>query len=67
VTSTVERGGFRPWWTNVAVSVFGTAALPKEVRVGGNVVHDWRYDAQSHALTVVVPESSAGWTVRVSF
>jgi alpha-glucosidase len=67
VTSTVERGGFRAWWSKVAVSVFGTASLPKEVRVGGNVVHDWRYDPQSHALTVTVPESPTGWTVRASF
>src|SRR3989441_1784816 len=67
VTSKVEQARFQPWWSTVAVSVFGAGGSPKEVRLGGNVLREWHYNPQSHAVTANVPDSSSGWTLQLFF
>ncbi|OLE87516.1 MAG: hypothetical protein AUG07_00765 [Acidobacteria bacterium 13_1_20CM_2_60_10] len=67
VTSKVEQARFQPWWSTVAVSVFGAGGSPKEVRLGGNVLREWHYNPQSHAVTANVPDSPGGWTLQLFF
>jgi alpha-glucosidase len=67
VSSTIEKNGFQPWWKSAEVTLFGAAAAPKEVRIGDAAIHDWRYDDRAHAVTLIVPEATKNWTVRLAF
>lgn len=67
VTSTIEKNDFQPWWNSAEVTIFGAAAEPKEVRVRDQVVHEWRYDANSHAVTLTVPGALKNWTIHLVF
>jgi hypothetical protein len=37
------------------------------VRVGDQVIHDWRFDAQAHCVTLTVADALKNWNVRLSF
>jgi alpha-glucosidase len=67
LTSNVEKNAFQPWWKNAELTLYGAASLPKEVRVGSEVTHEWRYDSQSHAVILTVPDAVNNWTVRLTF
>jgi alpha-glucosidase len=67
ITSTVEKNVFQPWWTNAALTVYGTAAAPKEIHIGDQIIHDWSFDAQAHTVTLTVPGAVKNWSVRLSF
>jgi alpha-glucosidase len=67
LTSNVEKNAFQPWWKNVELTLYGPASLPKEVRVGSEVTHEWRYDDQAHAVILAVPDAVNNWTVRLTF
>jgi alpha-glucosidase len=66
VTSSATNSSFRPWWSNAAVTVFGIAAEPKEIRIGDRALHAWRYDAGSRSVTLTVPEAATNWTLQVT-
>jgi alpha-glucosidase len=67
LSSTVESNGFQPWWKSAEVTLFGAAAAPKEVRIGDTVIHDWRFDDRAHAVTLIVPEATKNWNIRLMF
>ncbi|MFZ0635137.1 MAG: TIM-barrel domain-containing protein [Candidatus Acidiferrales bacterium] len=67
VTSGSWQGSYRPWWSSIQVKVFGAAHKPKEVRDGDRLVTDWRFDEEFHSVTLTVPDSAQGWTVRVAY
>jgi alpha-glucosidase len=67
LTSTIEKNAFQPWWKNTEVTLYGATSLPKEVRVGSEITHDWRYDSQAHAVILTVPDAVNNWTVRLTF
>jgi alpha-glucosidase len=67
VTSTIVKNAFQPWWNSTQLKIFGTSAEPKEVYIGGQLVHEWRYDSRSHCVTLTVPDALKDWTVRLSF
>jgi alpha-glucosidase len=67
LTSNVEKNAFQPWWKNAELTLYGAASLPKDVRVGSEVTHEWRYDSQSHAVILTVPDAVNNWTVRLTF
>jgi alpha-glucosidase len=67
VTSTIEKNAFQPWWKSVQVTLFGAAAAPKEVRIGDDVIREWRYDDSAHAVTLIVPDAAKNWSVRLAF
>ncbi len=67
VTSRIEKNAFQPWWNSAEVTLFGAAAVPKEVRIGDAVVHEWRYDGLAHTVTLTVPEATKNWSVRLAF
>ena len=66
VSSRVVRNAFRPWWTNIKLTVFGVDAQPDGVRVGEKSIHDWKYDSATHSVTLVVPEALRDWTVQIA-
>ena len=41
--------------------------MPKEARIGNEVIRDVRYDAQVHSVTLTVPEAVKDWSVQVSY
>jgi alpha-glucosidase len=67
VTSTVEKSAYEPWWKNAQVTLYGAASEPKEVRIGNEVIREWRYDSRVHAVTLSVPEAVKNWTLRLMF
>ena len=67
VTSSTEKNAFQPWWKSAEVTLFGAAAAPKEVRIGDEVIHEWRYDSMAHAVMLTVPDAAKNWSVRLTF
>jgi alpha-glucosidase len=67
VTSSVEKNAYQPWWKSAHMTLFGAAATPKEVRIGDQVIHEWRYDGLAHDVTLTVPDAAKNWTVRLAF
>jgi alpha-glucosidase len=65
VDSKVESDGFRPWWRDARLTVYGVAASPREVRVRGAAVKDWTYDAAARTVVVSVPGARGDWRVEV--
>jgi alpha-glucosidase len=67
ITSTLVKNFYKPWWNSTQLQIYGAGAEPKEVRIGDQVTHEWRFDAQAHCITLTVPESLRNWNVRVTF
>ena len=67
VISAVEKDAHKPWWKSVEVTLYGVSSAPKEVRIGNEVTHDLRYDSQSHAVTLIIPNAVKNWSVRLAF
>jgi alpha-glucosidase len=67
VTSSIEKNAYQPWWKNAEVTVYGATTAPKEVRIGDEIIHDWRYDSLAHAVTFTVPDAAKNWSVRLAF
>jgi alpha-glucosidase len=67
VTSTTEKSAYQPWWKSARVTVYGAAAAPKDVRMGEQEIHDWRYDSLAHAVTLIIPDALKNWSVRLVF
>jgi hypothetical protein len=67
INSTTEKSSFQPWWNSAEVTVFGASTQPKEVRIGDHAIHEWRYDATTHSVTLNVPDAAKNWTLRLTF
>jgi alpha-glucosidase len=67
VTSSIEKNAYKPWWNSTRLEIYGAGAEPKEVRVGDQLIHDWRFDAQAHCITLTVPDALKNWNVRLTF
>jgi len=67
VASTIEKNAFQPWWKTAEVTLYGVAAAPKEVRIGDELIHEWRYDNLTRAVTLAVPDAAKNWSVRLTF
>jgi len=67
LSSSVEKNAFKPWWESAEVTVYGAAVAPKEVRVGDQIVQQWRFDSLAHAVILTLPDAAKNWTVRFLF
>jgi alpha-glucosidase len=67
VSSKVVNGAYRPWWTSTEVTVYGASASPKEVRIGDQIIRDFKYDGQLHFVTLLVPDAVKDWSLRLSY
>jgi alpha-glucosidase len=67
ITSSIEKNAYKPWWNSTALTVYGAAATPKEVRVNDQTIEDWRFDSQAHTVTLTVPDALKNWSVRLRF
>src|SRR5207245_6084179 len=67
ITSGIERNAYKPWWNSTALTVYGAVDAPKEVRIGERVTRDWRFDSQTHTVTLTVPDALKNWSVRLAF
>ncbi len=65
VTSRVEHGAFRPWWTDAKLVVYGFKKAPREVRVADKTVSGWNFDAATGAVSVIVPQARKDWRVAI--
>jgi alpha-glucosidase len=67
VASNTEKSAYQPWWKSVELTVYGVATAPVEVRIGEQVIHDWRYDILAHTVALTVPDALKNWSVRLAF
>jgi alpha-glucosidase len=67
ITSAAEKTSFQPWWNSAEITVFGASATPKEVRVGDQVTHEWRYDSGAHSVVFTVSNAVQSWTAQLTF
>jgi hypothetical protein len=67
VSSKVENGTFQPWWKNADITVYGVASAPKQVSVENQATTDFRYDNQTHAVKLTVPEATRDWTLQINY
>jgi alpha-glucosidase len=66
LTSNIEKNSYQPWWNAAEVTLIGVSSVPKEVRIGDELSHEWRYDPQAHSVTLTVPDAVKNWTVRLT-
>jgi alpha-glucosidase len=67
VSGNSEADKFQPWWSTAEVTIFNAASKPKEVRVRESSVRDFRYDAKSHSVTLMVPAATKNWSAQVTY
>jgi len=67
IVSTIDKDGYKPWWTAAQVTVYGLDKAPKSIRVGEAAIHDWHYDAGQRAVVFTLPEAKANWAVELIF
>jgi alpha-glucosidase len=67
VTSTIEKNAYQPWWKSAEVTIYGAVAAPREVHIGDQIIHEWRYDSRARAVTLTVPDALKNWSVRLAF
>lgn len=67
VSSAIEKNDYKPWWNTVELTIFGLSGQPKEVRIGDHILHDSRYDAAKHSITLTIPEALTNWTATLTF
>jgi len=67
LSSTTEKSAYQPWWNSVKLTIYGALTPPKEVRIGEQVIHEWRYDNIAHAVTLTMPDALKNWSVRLAF
>lgn len=67
ITSAIEKSAYKPWWNSSALTIYGAVAAPKEVRLNDHVIQEWRFDSQSHTITLDVPDAMKNWRVLLSF
>src|SRR5256886_3692537 len=51
LTSNIEKNSYQPWWNAAELTLIGVSSVPKEVRIGDELSHEWRYDPQAHSVT----------------
>ncbi len=66
VSGRLEHDGYKPWWRDARLSVYGVKAAPRSVAVDGKPVSGWTYDAASGLVVVTVPNARRGWRVSVA-
>jgi alpha-glucosidase len=67
ITSKIEKNAYKPWWNSAELTIYGAAAAPKDVRIGDQVIRDWRFDGSTHTLTLAVPAAVSNWSVEIFF
>jgi len=65
--STIEKDGYKPWWSAVELAIYGVDKAPASVRVGDATIHEWRLDTAQHAVVFTVPDARSNWTVELVF
>jgi alpha-glucosidase len=67
IVSMIEKDGYKPWWTATELTVYGLDKAPKSVRVGDLTIHEWRFDAEQHAVTLTLPDAKNNWTAELVY
>jgi len=57
LTSNVEKESYQPWWNSAEINSSALLQFPKEIPIGEEVTHEWRYDSQTHSVTLTVPDA----------
>ncbi|HZB87397.1 MAG TPA: glycoside hydrolase family 31 protein [Terracidiphilus sp.] len=72
VTVAPREGSFAPWWTQLAVEVYGAARPAAEATVSaGNGANGpavaTEYDSEHHSVTALVPDDGKGLELRMAY
>lgn len=66
VNGGLEHDGYKPWWKDARLTVYGFAASPRDVRVDGRTASGWTYDAASGAVVVAIPRARRSWRAEIA-
>ena len=67
ISSSIQKNAYKPWWNSTAVTVYGMASAPKEVRLDNQVIQGWNFDSQAHTIVLTVPDAVKNWSIRLTF
>ena len=67
IWSTIDKDGFRPWWTTAEITVYGLDKAPASIRVGESAIQEWHYDAGERAAVFTVRDAKSNWNVDLIF
>jgi alpha-glucosidase len=67
IRSTIEKNAYKPWWNSAELTIYGAASAPKEIRVGDQVIRDWRFDSSMRTVTLTVPAAVGNWSVELRY
>ena len=54
INAHVAHDAYAPWWRDVELTLFGVERKPSSMRIDGQPVADWRYEAQARKLVATV-------------
>ena len=67
VRSRVEQAGYAPWWRDARVTLFGVPGRPSSVRVDGQALAKWTFDARARTVVFDVADAKRDWVVDVAY
>ncbi|MGD0890585.1 MAG: TIM-barrel domain-containing protein [Terracidiphilus sp.] len=66
VTIAPREGSFAPWWSQLAIEVYGQSKPASSASLGNNALKA-NYDAEHHRVTAVVPDDGKGLTFQLAY
>ncbi|MDR7134007.1 alpha-glucosidase [Lysobacter niastensis] len=67
INAHVAHDAHAPWWRDVELTLFGVERKPASMRIDGQSVADWHYDAQARKLVATVRDARRDWRVELSY
>ncbi len=67
VRSRVEQAGYTPWWRDARITLFGVQGRPSAVRVDGQVLAKWAFDAKARTVVLDVVDAKRDWVVELVY
>jgi alpha-glucosidase len=77
VSISAREGSYTPWWSAMAVEIYGVERAPKEIcatrgATAGEVtaqvcapITGWTYHPDRHNVTFSLPENAGGWNIAI--
>lgn len=61
------EGSYKPWFSEVMLTVYGTPSAPVRVAIDGVSTKDFRFDPTHNVVTLVTPRHTSATTFEVSY
>jgi alpha-glucosidase len=67
ISSHVEKNAYKPWWDSMEIRVFGVQRKPTGINVGAEKLSDWRFDAQTKSVSMVLQRGPGNWALQILY